>query len=265
MEDAGTSLSGINSETLTEEHSSCGTASCTKPPKRSRFSNALFLLCIKNLAGREAIYLSSANGNGVTDSMKRLCRLPDYHEAAFEILYTPAKHSLKTNDITLFILLTTKKLHQSKRTLIYEVNCSERSLKNIYPLRIRENFSVKLKLMRMPPKILPTRHKAISEISVEEFSAMARVIYSEAGTTGAEMKAIASVMLNRLGNSAGGSDYRKPVLSMLGRIQSESPLREESYLGIRNGCSVRFSRRRQVLYYRYSKLCKTKSSYSCSF
>lgn len=55
----------------------------------------------------------------------------------------------------------------------------------------------------------------ISEISAEEFAAMARVIYAEAGTEGEEMKAIASVMLNRLGNSSGGNSYRNPVLSML--------------------------------------------------
>lgn len=55
----------------------------------------------------------------------------------------------------------------------------------------------------------------ISKISAEEFAAMARVIYAEAGTVGEEMKAIASVMLNRLGNSAGGNSYRNPVLSML--------------------------------------------------
>lgn len=55
----------------------------------------------------------------------------------------------------------------------------------------------------------------ISEISVEEFAAMARVIFAEADTNGAEMSAIASVMLNRLGNSAGGNNYRNPVLSML--------------------------------------------------
>lgn len=121
-------------------------------PKEISLLKRAVLALHKNLAGREAIYLSSANGNGVTASMKRLCRLPDYHEAAFEILYTPAKHSLKTNDIKLFILLTTKKLHPSKRTLIYGGNCSEKSLKNIYPLRIRENFSVKLKLMRIPPE-----------------------------------------------------------------------------------------------------------------
>ena len=44
---------------------------------------------------------------------------------------------------------------------------------------------------------------------------MARVIYAEAGTTGEEMKAIASVMLNRLGNSHYGVAYRRPVLRIL--------------------------------------------------
>ena len=55
----------------------------------------------------------------------------------------------------------------------------------------------------------------INKIFVEEFAAMARVIFAEAGTVGEEMKAIASVMLNRLGNSRGGTAYRRPVLSML--------------------------------------------------
>lgn len=55
----------------------------------------------------------------------------------------------------------------------------------------------------------------ISAITAEEFAAMARVIYAEAGTTGEEMKAIASVMLNRLGNSPYGVAYRRPVLSIL--------------------------------------------------
>lgn len=54
----------------------------------------------------------------------------------------------------------------------------------------------------------------ISEITVDEFNAMARVIYAEADTKGAEMKAIASVMLNRLGNTKGNA-YRNPLLSML--------------------------------------------------
>ncbi len=54
----------------------------------------------------------------------------------------------------------------------------------------------------------------ISEITVDEFNAMARVIYAEADTKGAEMKAIASVMLNRLGNTK-GTAYRNPLLSML--------------------------------------------------
>ena len=52
---------------------------------------------------------------------------------------------------------------------------------------------------------------------------MARVIYAEAGTTGEEMKAIASVMLNRLGNSPYGVAYRRPVLSILDEFsQSDS-------------------------------------------
>lgn len=54
----------------------------------------------------------------------------------------------------------------------------------------------------------------ISEITVDEFNAMARVIYAEADTKGAEMKAIASVMVNRLGNTKGNS-YRNPLLSLL--------------------------------------------------
>ena len=54
----------------------------------------------------------------------------------------------------------------------------------------------------------------ISEITVDEFNAMARVIYAEADTKGAEMKAITSVMLNRLGNTKGNA-YRNPLLSML--------------------------------------------------
>ena len=43
---------------------------------------------------------------------------------------------------------------------------------------------------------------------------MARVIYAEADTKGAEMRAIALVMLNRLGNTKGNA-YRNPLLSML--------------------------------------------------
>lgn len=57
--------------------------------------------------------------------------------------------------------------------------------------------------------------ETISSVTAEEFAEMARVIYAEAGTTGEEMKAIASVMLNRLGNSSGGVPYRNPVLSMI--------------------------------------------------
>jgi hypothetical protein len=62
----------------------------------------------------------------------------------------------------------------------------------------------------------------ISEITVDEFNAMARVIYAESDTEGAEMKAIASVMLNRLGNTT-GTAYRNPVLSMLTEFAQRDP------------------------------------------
>jgi len=57
----------------------------------------------------------------------------------------------------------------------------------------------------------------IDMITANEFAAMARVIYAEAGNEAdqfEEMKAIASVMLNRLGNNYGDRKFYKPVLSM---------------------------------------------------
>ncbi len=57
----------------------------------------------------------------------------------------------------------------------------------------------------------------IDSITADEFAAMARVIYAEAGNENdqfEEMKAIASVMLNRLGNNYGSRKFYKPVLSM---------------------------------------------------
>ena len=59
----------------------------------------------------------------------------------------------------------------------------------------------------------------ISELSAEEFGEMARVIFAEASNEYEDMKAIAAVMLNRLGNSP-SMPFRNPVLSILDEINA---------------------------------------------
>lgn len=78
----------------------------------------------------------------------------------------------------------------------------------------------------------------ISELSAEEFGEMARVIFAEASNDYEDMKAIAAVMLNRLGNSRGNA-FRTPVLSILdeindSRITDKKPNPPKYWVGVNN-------------------------------